>query len=91
MNTVKGKGSYNVICDVCGFKIKSTEALKRWDGLIVCPDDYEERHITDFFRTRRDQFPIPFSRPEPADVYINANTATDRAWNGSALNLLDMN
>lgn len=25
-------GSFNVICDSCGKKIKATEAKKRWDG-----------------------------------------------------------
>ena len=34
-------GSWNVICDSCGKKIKASEAKQRWDGLIVCPEDFE--------------------------------------------------
>jgi hypothetical protein len=85
---VHGKGSYNVICDVCGFKIKSTESRKRWDGLVVCKDDWEERHILDFYRGTRDSFPLPFTRPEPADNYITGiypgeTSPQDRTLNGS--------
>jgi hypothetical protein len=35
------KGSHNVICDICGFKFKSTETRKTWDNLIVCNKDFE--------------------------------------------------
>ena len=63
-------GEWNVICDSCGKKIKSGEAKQRWDGFIVCPDDFENRHPQDFIKTRVDKMIVPFSRPRPPDVFI---------------------
>lgn len=34
-------------CDVCGFQYKMRDLRKRWDGLIVCKWDYEEKHPRD--------------------------------------------
>lgn len=56
-------GEWNVWCMVCNRKIKSGTALKRWDGLIVCPDDYENRHPMDFLRTRNEKISVPFASP----------------------------
>jgi len=63
-------GQWNLICDSCGKKIKAGQAHKRWDGLIVCLDDYEQRHPQDFVRARQDKISVPFSRPRPEDVFI---------------------
>lgn len=52
---------------VCNRKIKSGLALKRWDGLIVCPDDFENRHPLDFLRTRQERITVPFT----ADTAFN--------------------
>ncbi len=57
-------GDWNVICDVCGQKYKASETKKRWDGLIVCPQDFENRNEQDFLRVRREQISVPFARPE---------------------------
>lgn len=62
-------GEWNVTCDVCSEKIKSSEARRRWDGLIVCPDDYEERHPQDFVRARMDKISVPFTRPIPTLIF----------------------
>lgn len=56
-------GEWNVWCMVCNRKIKSGTALKRWDGLIVCPEDYENRQPLDFLRTRQERITVPFSAP----------------------------
>lgn len=61
-NTYKA-GEWNVWCMVCNKKIKSGEALKRWDGLLVCHEDYENRHPLDFLRTRQERISVPFSAP----------------------------
>ena len=63
-------GEWNVTCDVCSKKIKADEAKKRWDGFIVCPDDYETRHSQDFVRARQDKISVPFTRPRPVDVFV---------------------
>lgn len=53
---------YNAICDVCGFKYKASFLRKRWDGLMVCEADYEQRHIADFYATRNDTHILPYIR-----------------------------
>lgn len=66
-------GQWNVTCDVCSKKIKSGEAKQRWDGFIVCPDDYEMRHPQDFVRTRQDKITVPFTRPIPPLTFTNVS------------------
>lgn len=60
-------GEWNVFCMVCNRKIKSGDALKRWDGLIVCQDDYENRQPLDFLRARQERITVPFT----ADTSFN--------------------
>ena len=64
-------GEWNVTCDVCSKKIKSGQARKRWDGFIVCPDDYETRHSQDFVRARQDKISVSFSRPIPTLTFTD--------------------
>ena len=66
-------GQWNVICDVCSKKIKSGLAKQRWDGFIVCPEDFEFRHPQDFVRARQDKISVPFSRPIPNEIFIAVN------------------
>lgn len=63
------RGVWDVVCDVCGFKFKSDKLKERWDGLMVCKEDWETRHPQDFLRPVKEST-IPWSRPEPADVYV---------------------
>lgn len=69
-NTYKS-GQFNVTCDVCSKKIKAEDAKQRWDGFIVCPDDFEERQPQDFVRARQDKISVPFTRPIPPLVFTN--------------------
>ena len=62
-------GDHNVICDVCSRKIKMSEAKLRWDGFLVCKDDFEMRHPQDFIRSRQDKISVEISRPRPVDVF----------------------
>lgn len=62
-------GDHNVTCDVCSKKIKFSIARKRWDGLLVCPDDFEMRHPQDFVKTRQDKISVPETRPIPTLVF----------------------
>lgn len=64
-------GQNNITCDVCSKKIKAGDAKMRWDGFIVCPDDYEIRQPQDFVRARQDKISVPFSRPIPPEVFTN--------------------
>lgn len=70
-------GSYLFICDVCGNKYHKEEMRKRWDNMIVCPDDYEMRHPQDFLRAREDRQSVPISRPRPVDVFRHVEGLRD--------------
>lgn len=63
-------GEWNVTCDVCSKKIKANEARQRWDGFIVCPDDFEHRQPQDFVKAQTDKITVPFTRPIPEFVFI---------------------
>ena len=64
-------GNYNALCDSCGRKFKALDLRKRWDGLMVCTEDYETRHEQDFLRVQRERISVPYSRPYPAeDTFI---------------------
>lgn len=63
-------GSWNFICEVCGRKFKATQMKKRWDGAIVCREDWEPRHPQDFVKGVKDNPSVPLSRPEPSDQFI---------------------
>jgi hypothetical protein len=43
---------------------------KRWDGLMVCEEDYELRHPQDFLRVRGDNPAVPWARPVPEEVFV---------------------
>lgn len=60
---------FNVICDVCGFKFKGSELIKRWDGLMVCREDWEPRPQQEYIRGIKETFSTPYSRPEPQDRF----------------------
>ena len=62
-------GDHNVTCDVCSRKIKMSQARKRWDGFLVCPMDYEERHPQDFVRAKQDKIYVRDTRPIPTLIY----------------------
>lgn len=65
------------ICDVCGFEFKASKLRKRWDGLMVCKEDWEMRHPSDFFRVRAEDPSVPWSRTEPTDNEIGPAINTD--------------
>lgn|SRR5574343_715760 len=64
-------GDYNVICDVCGFKLKRSQTRKRWDGLLVCDADWEPQHPQDFVKAlprKRRRLDL---RPEQPDRFVD--------------------
>ena len=62
-------GQYHQICDVCGFKFLSSETRIRWDGLLVCPADYETDHPQKYIRVSSDGQSVPLVRSEPDESY----------------------
>jgi len=69
-------GEWNLICDVCSIKYKASKAKQRWDGFIVCPNCYEQRHPQDFVRSRQDKITIPFIRPVPTLIFTSVSYIT---------------
>lgn len=70
------KGDFWRVCDVCGFEYRASQTRKRWDNLIVCQADFEERHPQDFVRGRADRQTVPDPRPETVDIVIGPLTTS---------------
>ena len=60
----------------CGFKFKASDLRQRWDGLYVCQQDFEHRHPQELIRPIPDQVKLPWTRPEPDDVFISKMLCT---------------
>lgn len=69
-------GEWNFVCDVCGKKLKAHEGKKRWDGFMVCQEDWEPRQPLDFLRARADKISVPWTRPQPEDQFVVINLTT---------------
>lgn len=63
-------GDWNAICDVCGQKYKASELMKRWDGLMVCKEDWEVRHPQELIRPIKERNSVPWTRPRPDDLQV---------------------
>ena len=68
-------GAWAAICDICGWKFKSHELKKRWDGKMVCDEDFEARHPSDFIRHRNRELTVPYIAPESTDTFISVTYA----------------
>jgi hypothetical protein len=78
-------GNHWVVCDVCGFDIRAADAMERWDGLIVCPEDYEERHPQDYVRVTKDTIAAQgYVRTEPTDIFTTGFCETRSSDAGEA-------
>ena len=64
-------GQWNALCDRCGFKFKSGDLKKEWQGLYVCKDCWEIRQPLDFLEGVPDDPSVPWTRPDS-----NADTNT---------------
>lgn len=70
------KRQWNAICDVCGFKYKNWQLKPRWDGLMVCKEDWEARQPLDMIKIPKDEQTVPWTRPETEDQFV---TVTDNS------------
>ena len=64
-------GGWLVICDQCGRKYKESELRLRWDGLMVCPGDWEPRQPQDFVHGVADIQAPPWVRSEQSDQFLS--------------------
>lgn len=62
-------GQWNALCDVCGFKFKNTELRRRWDGFMVCQQDWEERHPQELIKIPQERPAPSWVRPVPEDIF----------------------
>ena len=74
-------GSYNAICQRCGFKYKANQIAKEWTGLLVCKGDgtnncWEVRHPQDFVRGVVDRQAVPNPSPEADDSFLAVGDVT---------------
>jgi hypothetical protein len=72
-NTFYADGQWNVTCDLCGKKVKSSGVMKTWDNQYVCRHHKEERNPQDFLRGIRDNQSVPFSRPVPPLQFVTSS------------------
>ena len=67
-------GDWLAVCDQCGMKAFASQLTKRWDGYMVHKEErfgcWETRHPQEFVRAVPDNHPLPWTRPEPADLDI---------------------
>ena len=79
-------GDHWVVCDICGLEYRSSKMRKNYDGLIVCPKDFETRHPQEFVRARKDDLRAKgLVRPEPNITYVNVTCSTRFAIAGIAI------
>jgi len=69
---------HNAICDRCGFKYKSDQLRREWNGLRVCAgpatnDCWEPRHPQEFQRFTPDKQAPEWTRPEGVDKFLATN------------------
>jgi hypothetical protein len=64
-------GEWWISCDVCDKQIYASEAKHRWDGMIVCKEDFETRHPQELIKHRVDRQSVPFTRPGAADIFVD--------------------
>lgn len=63
-------GNHWVTCDQCGKWIRRSEARKQWDGLLVCPEDWDPKHPLLSLRATPDRQAVFDARPEPPDKFV---------------------
>lgn len=70
-------GDYNVICDLTGWKVKRSDCVVRWDGMLVRREVCEERHPQDFLRAREERNRVRDARPEGPIRTMGVNRTAD--------------
>lgn len=63
-------GEWYAICDSCGRKFLASELKERWDGLMVCREDFEPRHSLDFVKPKIDKITPDWVRPQAPDTFV---------------------
>jgi hypothetical protein len=83
-------GTYNAICDTCGFKFKADQLQMTWDGFFVCDKCYEPRHPQDFVRAKLDRQRVPIARPDADIKYNQSSIGTSASRGDSSIHISDI-
>lgn len=70
-------GDHWKICDLSGFKVRASDTVKLWNGLIVKRDWAESRNPQDFARGVADNQRVPDPRPEQTDTFLAVGDVTE--------------
>lgn len=70
-------GDWLVKCDLSGWTVYASQAVKQWNGLIVYRPFAETRNPQDFVRGVRDDQTVRDPRPEPADTFLEVGDVTE--------------
>ncbi len=65
------------ICDRSGFKVRRSNTVKEWNGLVVDRRFSEDRHPQDFVRSVPERRPFPDSRPDSEPVFLAVGDVTE--------------
>ena len=57
-------GQWNAACFRCGFKFKSSELRKTWQGFWACDRCWEPRQPQDFVRGVKDDSSVPWAQDD---------------------------
>lgn len=79
------KGDWKAVCDACGREFKASALRKRWDGFMVCQEDWEPRHPQEFVRGVVDTQVPAWTRPESQDTFIGGGCSTNTSIAGLAI------
>lgn len=75
------RGTWNLICDRCGTKVKAVDTRRETTGLIMCGECFDAwdllSHPQSHVRGVPDRQAVPFSRPEGADTFVSVLTWDD--------------
>jgi hypothetical protein len=66
------RGSWKVVCDVCGFFYHADDIKLRWDGVRTCLKDWNTRQPQDFVKARQDPQAEPWTRPDTYPQFVLA-------------------
>jgi hypothetical protein len=69
-------GDAKAVCDCCGFHFKQSQLKKRWDGAMVCKDDWEPQHPQDNIRPRTERNNVKDARYEPEYRFLAVGEIT---------------
>lgn len=67
--------SYDVICDVTGFKRKRKDVSYRWDGCLVLPMAWDPLPAYMIPPNTTDDISVPDARPDQPAVFISPTPA----------------